>query len=101
MIAHVLNGVINRPARDAMLLRHALEDLQDAPRTSSTRQERHEKQDRYELLISRLVRLHWDRLHMARVKSHYRQQYRCSLDNDIEDATKGDFREFCLQLCKA
>ena len=95
MIAHVLNGVINRPARDAMLVHHALGDLLDAPRTSSSR----EKQDRYELLISRLVRLHWDRLQMARVKSYYRDKYRCSLERDIEDATKGDFREFCLALC--
>ncbi|KAK4994025.1 hypothetical protein LTR28_001034, partial [Elasticomyces elasticus] len=57
VIAHILNGVINRPARDALLLRHAIDDIVS-----------HNKDDelRYELLISRLVRLHWDRAHLLR-----------------------------------
>ena len=100
VIAHILNGVINRPARDAMLINHALEDLLDAPPSSGTRAERHERQDRYELLISRLVRLHWDQFQLARVKTEYRAKYKRTLEEDIEDATKGDFREFCFALCE-
>ncbi|KAF2453102.1 hypothetical protein BDY21DRAFT_311131 [Lineolata rhizophorae] len=109
VIAHILNGVINRPARDALLMRHALSDLLDDPpsnprsssvavRPSSSRQDRRQ---RHELLISRLVRLHWDRPHWARVKAEYRDRYGAHVEDDIEDATRGDFREFCLSLCEA
>ncbi|KAF1913526.1 hypothetical protein BDU57DRAFT_455621 [Ampelomyces quisqualis] len=109
VIAHILNGVINRPARDAMLLHHALTDLidpapADAPRTSSSRlapSTKHERQQRFELLISRLVRLHWDRMHFARVKSEYEDKYGRVVEEDVEEATRGDFREFCIALCQA
>ncbi|CBX94991.1 hypothetical protein LEMA_P114060.1 [Plenodomus lingam JN3] len=111
VIAHILNGVINRPARDAMLLHHALMDLIEpttSPRSSSTRQataaapatSKHERQQRFELLISRLVRLHWDRLHLMRVKAEYEDRYGRLVEEDLEEATKGDFREFCIQLCQ-
>ncbi|KAF1934234.1 Annexin [Didymella exigua CBS 183.55] len=106
VIAHILNGVINRPARDAMLLHHALVDLIEPPaagarssrdKTSS----KHERQQRYELLVSRLVRLHWDRMHMARVKAEYEDKYGRVVEEDVEEATKGEFRDFCLALCQA
>lgn len=91
IIAHILNGVINKPARDALLLRHAVTDIKS-----------HNKEDelRYELLISRLVRLHWDRAHLARVKREYRQKYGQDLADDIDKSTKGDFREFMFELCQ-
>lgn len=110
VIAHILNGVINRPSRDAMLLHHALMDLidspsshADGPRGSSSKvsaSSKHERQQRYELLISRLVRLHWDRMHLQRVKMEYDEKYGRVVEEDIEEATKGDFREFCTQLCQ-
>ncbi|OAL05737.1 Annexin [Phaeosphaeriaceae sp. SRC1lsM3a] len=110
VIAHILNGVINRPARDAMLLHHAITDLiepassaDNGPRGSSSRisaSSKHERQQRYELLISRLVRLHWDRMHLARVKSEYEEKYGTLVEEDLEEATKGDFREFCIALCQ-
>ncbi|KAL6712543.1 hypothetical protein ACN47E_000420 [Coniothyrium glycines] len=113
VIAHILNGVINRPARDAMLLHHALMDLIEPDthghgRTSSSRvsssrdtaTSKHERQQRFELLISRLVRLHWDRLHLVRVKSEYEEKYGRVVEEDVEEATKGDFREFCIALCQ-
>jgi len=56
---------------------------------------------RYELLISRLLRLHWDRLHFGAVKQEYRNKYRTEFTKDIEDATKGDFGDFCVQLCES
>lgn len=79
----------------------------DGPRSSSGRissqkesSSKHERQQRYELVISRLVRLHWDRLHLIRVKTEYEEKYGRVLEEDIEEATKGDFREFCIQLCQ-
>ncbi|PVH97610.1 Annexin [Periconia macrospinosa] len=108
VIAHILNGVINRPARDAMLLHHALMDLIEPPsstnNSSSTNNapssSKHDRQQRHELLISRLVRLHWDRLHLSRVKMEYEEKYGKVVEEDLEEAVRGDFREFCLELCQ-
>ncbi|KAL5114221.1 hypothetical protein ACEQ8H_007873 [Pleosporales sp. CAS-2024a] len=100
VIAHILNGVINRPARDAMLLHHALMDLMEPATNSQSASSKHERQQRFELLISRLVRLHWDRMHMMHVKSEYEEKYGNVVEENIGDATKGDFREFCIQLCQ-
>ncbi|KAK6818850.1 hypothetical protein PG987_016303 [Apiospora arundinis] len=82
MLAHILNGVINKPVRDALLLNHAL--------TAS-------KKDglRRELLISRLVRYHWDRHHMAAVKRAYRERYGQDLSEAIRDGTTGEWGLFC------
>jgi hypothetical protein len=111
IVAHILNGVINRPARDAMLLHHALLDLAPSasdtkgpsPRSSKNDIAKPEtKKDRYELLVSRLVRLHWDRLHFMRVKEEYRDKYGHYVEEDIEDYVRGDdFREFLLVLCES
>ncbi|KAF2675301.1 Annexin [Microthyrium microscopicum] len=145
VIAHILNGVINRPARDAMLLYHALLDLKPrsksrrssaessgadsrdpTPRSSITKlnpfstenretrerekekekekqrekeREREDRKDRYELLISRLVRYHWDKVHLRRVKEEYRAKYYNYVEDDVEDWLKpGEFQEFCLEM---
>lgn len=91
MIAHILNGVINKPARDALLLHHAIKDVED----------RSKDELRYELLISRLVRLHWDKAHLRRVKQEYQQKYKARLEDDVDGATSGPFGEYCYNLCKA
>jgi hypothetical protein len=91
-----------------MLLHHALMDLiepaTDNPRGSSAKiasaSSKHERQQRFELLISRLVRLHWERMHFARVKGEYEEKYGRVVEEDVEEATKGDFREFCIALCQ-
>jgi hypothetical protein len=93
-----------------MLLHHAITDLiepassaENGPRGSSSRlpaSSKHERQQRYELLISRLVRLHWDRMHLVRVKTEYEEKYGTLVEEDLEEATKGDFREFCIALCQ-
>ena len=88
MLAHILNGVINKPVRDAMLLHHAI--------TASKRDEL-----RRELLISRLVRYHWDAAHMAAVKRAYREHYGRDLQEAVRDATSGEWGEFCRALCIA
>jgi len=91
LTAHILNGAINRPARDALLLHHALADVSAHNRADELR---------YELLISRLVRVHWDRAHFVRVKRAYREKYRVELEDEVEGATKGDFGRFMAGLCE-
>ncbi|KAK4236741.1 hypothetical protein C8A03DRAFT_35331 [Achaetomium macrosporum] len=86
VLAHILNGVINKPVRDAMLLHHAL--------TASRRDEL-----RRELLISRLVRYHWDAQHMALIKRAFREQYGRDLQDAVREATSGEWGEFCEALC--
>jgi hypothetical protein len=73
-----------------LLLRHAIQDIAEKNR---------EDELRYELLISRLVRLHWDKLHLAKVKKTYLEKYKVHLETDIRNATKGDFEEFMYELC--
>lgn len=95
-----------------MLLNHALSDLAptedkhdkyDNPKSSKGDVHKDKvKKDRNELLISRLVRLHWERLHFIRVKEEYREKYGHLLEEDVEDYVRGDdFREFCLVLCES
>ncbi|ORY67324.1 uncharacterized protein BCR38DRAFT_456129 [Pseudomassariella vexata] len=86
LLAHILNGVINKPVRDALLLHHAL--------TAS-------KKDglRRELLISRLVRYHWDRHHMSAIKRAYRDRYGLDLSDAVKEGTSGEWGLFCRELC--
>ncbi|KAL8806177.1 MAG: hypothetical protein Q9200_005129, partial [Gallowayella weberi] len=84
-LAHILNGVLNRPVRDALLLHQAITE------TSS--------KDRTDLLVSRLVRFHWEPKHLEKVKAEYRRKYDERLEQHVAEGTKGDFGEFCLGLC--
>ncbi|KAK6008559.1 hypothetical protein QM012_000462 [Aureobasidium pullulans] len=92
VICHILNGAINRPARDALLLHHALSDITSHNKTEELR---------YELLISRLLRIHWDHIHFTRVKREFAEKYHKELERAVEEATKGDFREFVYEVCRA
>ena len=83
-LAHILNGVLNRPVRDTLLLHQALGET---------------SKDRTELLISRLVRFHWEPMHLERVKLEYKKKYGSRLEKDIEEGTKGEFAQFCVGLC--
>ncbi|KAI9877840.1 MAG: hypothetical protein M1830_002676 [Pleopsidium flavum] len=85
-LAHMLNGVLNRPVRDALLLHQAL--------TNET------SRDRTELLVSRLVRFHWEPAHLERVKREYGRRYGRSLEGDVlAEGRRGDFGEFLEGLC--
>ncbi|KND89919.1 Annexin A11 [Tolypocladium ophioglossoides CBS 100239] len=88
LLAHILNGVINRPVRDALLLHHAL--------TASRKDDL-----RRELLLSRLVRFHWDAAHMQAVKRAYRERYGRDLQDAVREATSGQWGRFCSELCIA
>ncbi|OOF90834.1 hypothetical protein ASPCADRAFT_211794 [Aspergillus carbonarius ITEM 5010] len=91
-LAHILNGAINRPMRDALLLHQAL-------RESRTGKERSE------LLISRLVRLHWEPRHLERVKSDFRRRYGQRLEDAIAEEVLtssggSEWGEFCIELAR-
>ncbi|KAM3450343.1 hypothetical protein MY5147_009443 [Beauveria neobassiana] len=88
LLAHILNGIINRPVRDALLLHHAL----TASRKDNLRRE---------LLVSRLVRYHWDPVHMQAVKKAYSERYDRELQDVVRDATSGEWGIFCAELCIA
>ena len=53
---------------------------------------------RRELLISRLVRFHWDRQHLAAIKKAYRERYREDLSEAVREGTSGEWGLFCEQL---
>ncbi|KAJ5885049.1 hypothetical protein N7495_009559 [Penicillium taxi] len=89
-LAHILNGAINRPMRDALLLHQALRESRSG-------------RERSELLISRLVRLHWEPRHMELVKSEYRRRYGDLIEEAIAEevlTTSGgsEWGEFCIEL---
>jgi hypothetical protein len=91
-----LNGALNRPMRDALLLHQAISET--AP-----------GKERAELLISRLVRLHWEPKHLERVKYEFEKRYRTpvevSIRLEIMEMAKGDdakqWGEFCIELAKS
>lgn len=74
--------------RDALLLHHAL--------TASRKDDL-----RRELLISRLVRFHWDAAHMQAVRKAYRERYGRDLQDAVREASSGQWGRFCCELCIA
>ncbi|KAL5606686.1 uncharacterized protein BROUX77_003879 [Berkeleyomyces rouxiae] len=85
VIAHVLNGIINKPVRDAILLHHAITSSRDPVRN--------------ELLTSRLVRFHWDGVHMEEIKRQFLARYHVELSEALRDRVPGEFGRFCRELC--
>ncbi|RKF57310.1 putative annexin anxc4 [Erysiphe neolycopersici] len=86
LLAHILNGIINAPYRDALLLHHAL----TLPRIDNSW---------CDLLISRLVRYHWDRPHFERIRSEFRHLYNTELQTAIIEGVSGDLGLFLEALC--
>ncbi|TVY87978.1 Annexin A1 isoform p37 [Lachnellula willkommii] len=86
LLAHILNGVINKPARDALLVHHAL-SLSESDST------------RTDLLVSRLVRYHWDRPYMGAVKREYRNRYEVDMQKAVAEGIRGELAQFCEMLC--
>lgn len=54
---------------------------------------------RRELLISRLVRYHWDGKHMAAVKKEYHKRYGKDMQEAVKDGSSGKWGQFCTELC--
>ncbi|KIV89188.1 hypothetical protein PV10_08776 [Exophiala mesophila] len=92
-LAHILNGALNRPMRDALLLRQAISET--AP-----------GKERTELLISRLVRLHWEPKHLERVKKIYYERYNITVREAIKREVGAYMKtaegkmcsDFCVEL---
>ena len=79
--------------RDALLLHQAL-------RESRTGKERSE------LLISRLIRLHWEPRHLEQVKQEFRKRYRERLEEAIAKEVLpinggSEWGEFCIELARS
>ena len=95
-LAHILNGALNRPMRDALLLHQAISET--AP-----------GKERAELLISRLVRLHWEPKHLEKVKQQYEARYRMPVEIAIRKEVLSQMKteegrgwaEFCIQLVRS
>ncbi|KAK6330982.1 hypothetical protein TWF718_003176 [Orbilia javanica] len=81
-LLHVLNGVLNKPARDARLLEESMKGV-------GTRDD---------LLVARLVRIHWDPEHLTAVKEAYKTKYGMSLKERIKGECSGSYQEFLLNL---
>ena len=51
-----------------------------------------------EKLVSRVVRLHWDRAHMSQVKGAYRARYKRDLVGRIRGETSGDYERILVAM---
>lgn len=51
-----------------------------------------------QMLVSRMVRVHWDRAHMAQVKGAYRSKYGKDLINRIKGETSGDYERLLVAM---
>ncbi len=95
-LAHILNGALNRPMRDALLLHQAISET--AP-----------GKERAELLISRLVRLHWEPKHLEKVKAQYEARYRLPVEVAVRREVMSQMKteegrgwaEFCVELIRS
>lgn len=79
-LLYQLRNAINKPGNAAML-------LEDAMAGMGTKDH---------LLVSRVVRYHWDQRFMAEVKRAYQDRYRKSLTNRIKGETSGDYERLLL-----
>lgn len=82
--------------RDALLLHQAIAET--AP-----------GKERAELLISRLIRLHWDPKHLEKVKAQYQTKYGLrvadAIKREIQSGMKTEeglaWTNFCIELLKS
>ncbi|RYP74796.1 hypothetical protein DL770_007523 [Monosporascus sp. CRB-9-2] len=79
-LLYQLRSAINKPA-------HAAKMLEDAMAGLGTKDH---------LLVSRVVRYHWDQRFMADVKRAYQDRYRKSLASRIKGETSGDYEKLML-----
>jgi annexin A7/11 len=82
-LLHQLRTGTDKAMRDAML-------LEDAMAGAGTKDH---------LLTNRVVRIHWDRNHMAQVKGAFQHKFRSSLTNRIKGETSGDYEKLLVACC--
>lgn len=84
-LLYILDGAVDRIGRDARLL----EDAMAGPGT------------KHLLLISRLIRVHWDKQHLAEVKLRYSQLYRQELGHRLQKEIRGGYRDLMIALAES
>jgi annexin A7/11 len=75
-----LRSALNKPVHAASLLEESMEGIGTKDR----------------LLVSRVIRYHWDQRFMADVKRAYQDRFRKSLANRIKGETSGDYERLLL-----
>lgn len=81
-LVYLVEGALNKPMRDAVLLEASMKGI-------GTRDT---------LLISRLVRIHWDKVHFEYVKREYKRIYNRDLAQRIKGETSGDYGKLMFAL---
>jgi len=109
----MLNGALNRPMRDAILLHQAIGEFASNPTSpnpaASKAAASGANTGRSELLISRVIRLHWDAKHQEKVKREYQARYGESviraLMTDVQAGMRTDegrsWVGFCIDLLRS
>lgn len=81
-LIYLFRGALNKAERDAKLLEDSMKGL-------GTKDE---------LLIMRVVRVHWDRQHLANVKAAYKHMYGKELTSRIKGDTSGSYCKMLVQM---
>ncbi|KAK6524299.1 hypothetical protein TWF694_005952 [Orbilia ellipsospora] len=84
-LLYILDGAVDRVERDA-------KSLEDAMEGAGTRNH---------LLISRLIRIHWDKNHLAEVKYKYSQLYKQDLVSRIRKEVRGSYRDLMIAVVES
>ncbi|EPS35725.1 hypothetical protein H072_10862 [Dactylellina haptotyla CBS 200.50] len=84
-LLYILDGAVDKVERDVKLLEDAMEG-------AGTRNQ---------LLISRLVRIHWDKHHLAEVKKRYYEIYRHQLLARIRKEVRGSYRDLMVSIAES
>lgn len=85
ILLYILDGAVDKVERDARL-------LEDAMVGAGTRNH---------LLISRLIRIHWDKHHLAEVKQRYGRIYKQDLVNRLRKEVRGSYRDLMISIAES
>ena len=81
-ILHTINGAVDKPLRDAKLLEQTITALVE--------------QGRGDLLISRMVRVHWNPYHMDCIKKVYKKKFKVDLSGGLRELLMVILKSSCL-----
>jgi annexin A7/11 len=87
---HMENALRLILARAADRVKSDADDLEDAMKGMGTKDE---------LLINRLVRIHWNREHLRQVNVAYQRFYGKKLADRVRGETSGDYGKLMVALC--
>ncbi|KAK6358845.1 hypothetical protein TWF696_000025 [Orbilia brochopaga] len=84
-LLYIVDGAVDKVGRDARLL----EDAMAGPGT------------KHLLLMSRLIRVHWDKQHLAEVKLRYGQLYKQELVHRLQKEIRGGYRDLMVAIAES